>query len=387
MNQGKYIFAQIIQFLQRNEFEKYVKQYNGDYRYRKLSSWNHLLNLIFGQITNCKSIRDIALCLNAHKKALYHLGIGQNVNESSLSRANENRDWRIFADFGAFMINLVKPYYQNTIIASVNIDNEILLIDSTSISLSLKLCCWALGKRSKGGIKVHTLLNLKGNIPEFIHITQGRAFDSNFLDVIDYKVDAIYVMDRAYVDFEALNAIDKIGSYYIVRAKKNTLYQVVQSFDVDLSTGVQCDQYIMLTGRLPAQKCPKLLRRVGYYDKQLEKRLEFLTNNFELEALEIANLYRHRWQIEVFFKWIKQHFTIRHIWGNSQNAVHIHIWTAIITYLLLAYIKAQLKSPLSIGEICQILGISSFSKIPIRELLTTNQITTNIADNPNLFEN
>lgn len=385
MNQGSYIFAQISQFLRKNEFDKAVEKFNGDYRYKKLKSWNHLLQLVFGQITGCLSIRDIALCLNAHKKHLYHLGIKNRVNESTISRANENRDWRIFASFGAYMIELVKPYYSNQKLESIKFDNDIFIIDSTSISLSIKLCCWASGKRSKGGIKVHTVMSLRGNIPTFINITQGNCFDSNFLDVIPYDPEALYVMDRAYVDFEALNNIDNIGSYFIVRSKSNLLYKATKSNPVDKTTGLQCDQYIRLKGRKPSKSYAKRLRRIKYYDKELDKRLVFLTNNFELDALEITNIYRSRWQIEVFFKWIKQNLTIKHLWGNSVNAVHIHIWVAIITYLLVAYIKAQLRSELSISEIHQILGISTFSKTPINELLSKKQNDQNFKELPNLF--
>lgn len=385
MNQGRYIFAQIIQFLWKTEFDKAVKQFNGDHRYKKFKAWNHLLQLIFGQINGCHSIRDIALCLNAHHTALYHLGIKEAVDESTISRANEHRDWRIFATFGAFMIKLVKPYYSNQTFEVTRFDSDIFIIDSTSISLSLKLCCWATGKRSKGGIKVHAVMSLKGNIPTFINISQGNSADSNFLDIIPYEPDALYVMDRAYVDFVALNNIDNIGSYFIVRSKSNTLYKAIQSKPVDKSTGLLCDQYIRLQGRFPLMSYAKRLRRIKYYDKELGKRLVFFTNNFEIDALEITNIYRNRWQIEVFFKWIKQNLTIKHLWGNSPNAVHIHIWVAMITYLLLAYIKAQLKSELSISEIAQIVGISSFSKVPINELLSKKQNNQNIKERPNLF--
>lgn len=386
MHSGKYVFAQVLHFVNRYEFEKLVAHYRGNYRVRDLTCWNQFVQLFFGQLTSLNSLRDICVCLKAHKKKLYHLGIKQNVNQSTLSRANENRDWRIFADFGEYLINVVRPLYANTPIANVDVDNEVFALDSTTISLSIKLFRWARGKYSRGAIKVHTLLDLRGSIPAFIFITDGKWHDSNILDLLIPIPGAIYLMDKAYIDFVALYAMQKAGAFFITRAREAQDYETLEyNHNIDQRTGLRSDKKIKLRGPKSKQLYPEALRIVEYYDSEKDLLLVFLTNNFDTPALDIARLYKNRWQIEVFFKWIKQNLTIKKLWGRSENAVNIHIWVAICTYLMIAYIKHRLSSQLSIYEIMQILSISAFDKTPLQELLTEYQANQNVKEQYDLL--
>ena len=386
MNSGKYVFAQVLQFVNRYEFEKFVAHYRGNYRVRELTCWNQFVQLFFGQLTSLNSLRDICVCLKAHKKKLYHLGVKQNVNQSSLSRANESRDWRIFAEFGEYLIKTVRPLYASCSVPNIDIDNDIFALDSTTISLSIKLFSWAEGKYSRGAIKVHTLLDLRGSIPTFTYITDGKYHDSNILDVLVPEFGAIYLMDKAYIDFVALNLMHKAGSFFVTRAKVTLDYEDLEyNYNIDERTGLRCDKTIKLKGPKSKQLYPEILRIVEYYDAEKDILLVFLSNNFDASALEIARLYKNRWQIEVFFKWIKQNLTIKKLWGHSENAVNLHIWVAICTYLTVAYIKHQLKSNLSVYEIMQILSISAFDKTPLKELLTDNQVNQNVKEQYNLL--
>ncbi len=386
MNSGKYVFAQLLQFISRYEFEKYVSVYNGNFRTRELNCWNQFIQLFFGQLTSRNSLRDICTCLKAHRNKLYHLGIKQYVNQSTLSRANERRDFRIFEDFGNYLIQQVRPMYANEPVPNANIDNEVFALDSTTISLSLKLFSWAPGKYSRGAVKIHTLLDLRGSIPSFILITDGKYHDSNALDVLSPISDAIYIMDKAYIDFKALYYMHKQGAFFISRAKSTMDYTVIENnFNIDRNTGLRSDKIIELNGYKSKELYPEPLRVVEFYDNENDITLKFLTNNLDVSALEVANLYRNRWQIEVFFKWIKQNLTIKTLWGHSENAVNIHIWVAICTYLIVAKVKHVLKSKLSIYEIIQILSISVFDKTSIRELLTEYQTNQNVKEQRNLF--
>jgi hypothetical protein len=382
MNSGKYVFSQVLDFVDKYEFDKCVKRYFGNYRVRELNCWNQFVQLFFGQLTSLNSLHDICLCMKAHKGKLYHLGIKQNVAVSTLSRANEKRDWQIFADFGNYLIHLVRPLYTDCPVPKVDINNEVFALDSTTISLSINLFTWAEGKYSRGAVKVHTLLNLRGSIPEFIHITDGKYHDSNALDVIVPKTNAIYLMDKAYVDFEALYRINQSNAFFITRAKSSQQYEIIeQNFNIDETTGLRTDKTVKLTVTKSKKLYPKILRLVEFYDSENDVLLVFLTNNFEVSALEVANLYKNRWQIEVFFKWIKQNLVIKKLWGHSENAVKIHIWIAICTYLIVANVKHAIKSNLSIYEIMQILGISAFDKTSIRELLTErSQFNQNVKE-------
>lgn len=370
MNTGKYVFAQMMEYLPRYEFDKYVKKYNGNFHSRELSCYCQLLHLLFGQFTACKSLRDICLCLKAHKRSLYHLGIGNYVNPSSLSRANERRDYRIFESLGYELIRVVKPLYADANIPNVEIDAEVFALDSTVISVSIKLIAWAFGKYSRGAVKMSTLLSLRGGIPVDIKVTHGKWNDSNMLDEIEYIEYAIYVMDRAYLDLKALNAIDKAHAFFLTRAKSNTRYNVEEYLRIpEGSIDIKQDCSIVLTGRKSHSLYPKKLRMVTSFDSQKGEDIVFITNNFDLPAQQIADIYRNRWQIETFFKWIKQNLTIKTLWGHSENAVKTHLWVAICAYLLVARIKVDTKTPYSITEVATILGVSAFDKTQIRELL------------------
>lgn len=374
MHLGKFVFAQIVEFLPRYEFEKCVKRYKGDFHTKSLSSYNHLLQLIFGQITSCTSLRDICLCLKAHQNNLYHLGIRQQVNQSSLSRANEKRDYRIFQDFGYHLIEQVRPLFAKERTPLIDWDETIFALDSTSISVSINLAAWASGKYSRGAVKMHTLLDLRGNIPTFIHISDGTWHDSNAMDYIQFESNAVYTMDKAYVDLTALNKMDSIGAYFVTRAKSVMRYRIIETMDTN-EDDILADQLVMLTGHKSSRLYPKPLRIVQYRDAETNEELTFISNNMDISALDIANIYRNRWQIEVFFKWIKQNMTVKRMWGYSENAVRIHLWTAIISYLLMAKIKANLQTEYSITEVARILGVSAFAKTPIRELLAKDQPT------------
>lgn len=374
MHLGKFVFAQIVEFLPRYEFEKCVKRYKGDFHTKSLNSYNHLLQLIFGQITSCTSLRDICLCLKAHQNNLYHLGIRQQVNQSSLSRANEKRDYRIFQDFGYHLIEQVRPLFAKEKMPLIDLEETIFALDSTSISVSINLAAWASGKYSRGAVKMHTLLDLRGNIPTFIHISDGTWHDSNVMDYIQFESNAVYTMDKAYVDLAALNKMDSIGAYFVTRAKSVMRYRIIETMDTN-EDDILADQLVMLTGHKSSRLYPKPLRIVQYRDAETNEELTFISNNMDISALDIANIYRNRWQIEVFFKWIKQNMTVKRMWGYSENAVRIHLWTAIISYLLMAKIKANLQTEYSITEVARILGVSAFAKTPIRELLAKDQPT------------
>jgi len=379
MNSGKYVFRQLLDFVNQYEFNKCVKRYSGNYRVRDFRCWNQFVQLLFGQITSLDSLRSICVCLKAHEGQLYHLGVQQHVEHTTLSRANEKRHWRIFSDFGEYLIGLVRPLYADYPVSNVDIDNEIFALDSTTISLSINLFTWAEGKYTRGAVKVHTLLNLRGSIPEFVLVTDGKYQDSNTLDVIVPQPGAIYLMDKAYVDFVALYRMQMADAYFITRAKSPLKYKVIeQNFNIDETTGLRSDKTIVLTVAKSKKLYPEKLRLVEYYDAEKDLYLTFLSNNFEISAIEIAYLYKNRWQIEVFFKWIKQNLVIKKLWGHSQNAVKIHIWTAICAYLVMAYVKHVLKSNYSIYEIMQILSISAFDKTPISDLLSLSQVNQNV---------
>jgi hypothetical protein len=381
MNSGRYVFRQLLDFVNPYEFDKCVKRYSGNHRVRDFKCWHQFVQLLFGQITMLDSLRSICVCLKVHKIQLYHLGVKQYFDHTTLSRANEKRNWRVFADFGSYLIGLVRPLYADFPVPNVDIDNEVFALDSTTISLSINLFTWAHGKYSRGAVKAHTLLNLRGNIPEFIHITDGKYHDSNVLDIIVPLPEAIYLMDKAYVDFEALYRMQIIGAYFVTRAKSSMQYRVVeQNFNIDPTSGLRADKTVVLTVAKTKKLYPEKLRLVEYYDAEKDWLLVFLSNNFEVSALEIALLYKNRWQIELFFKWIKQNLVIKKLWGHSENAVKINIWVAICAYLIVAYIKHVLHSEYSIYEITQILRISAFDKTPIRDLITNSQTIQNDKD-------
>lgn len=372
MNVGKYIFSQVVDFIPRYQFDKLVSKYRGNWHAKDLSCYNQLLHLLFGQITGCGSLRDICLCLDAHKSILYHLGFRNTVNQSSLSRANENRDYRIYEEFGTYLISVVRPLYSKVTLPEITVDNVLYALDSTTISTSIKLATWALGKYSKGAVKMHTLLSIRGSIPVNIHITNGRWHDSNELDILEPEPYAFYMMDKAYVDFEALFRFHLAGAYWVSRPKSNMKYEIIghQSLtETDRNAGVTGDFLIRLTTKSVALY-PETIRAVCVYDKETCEEIVFITNSFDIMASEVSCLYRHRWDIEVFFKWIKQNIVVKTLWGYSENAVKTHLWAAIITYLVIARIKAEYNSPYSITEVATLVRISALEKVSLEELVT-----------------
>ena len=371
MNLGKYIFAQVIDFIPRYQFDKLVKKYKGDWHAKDLNCYNQLLHLLFGQITGCDSVRDICLCLEAHNSSIYHLGIRKSVNQSNLCRANEKRDYRIYEELGMYLINIVRPMYSNTKVSEITIENVLYALDSTTISTSIVLAAWALGKYSKGAVKMHTLLDLRGSIPANIHITDGKWHDSNELDDIEPEELAFYIMDKASVDFLALYRFHTAGAYWISRPKNNMRYEVIEHrHNFDSNTGINGDFTIKLTTSKSKKLYPEPIRIVSYHDSETGNNVEFITNNFEINALEVANLYRHRWDIEVFFKWIKQNIVVKTLWGYSENAVKTHLWVAIIAYLIIARIKADYHSPYSITEVATLIRISALGRVDLRNIIT-----------------
>ena len=371
MNLGKYIFAQVIDFIPRYQFDKLVKKYKGDWHAKDLNCYNQLLHLLFGQITGCNSIRDICLCLEAHNNSIYHLGIRKSVNQSNLCRANEKRDYRIYEELGMYLINIVRPMYSNTKVSEITIENVLYALDSTTISTSIVLATWALGKYSKGAVKMHTLLDLRGSIPANIHITDGKCHDSNELDNLEPEELAFYIMDKAYVDFFALYRFHTAGTYWVSRPKDNMRYEVIEHrLNFDSNTGINGDFTIKLTTSKSKRLYPEPIRLVSYHDSETGNNIKFITNNFEISALEVANLYRHRWDIEVFFKWIKQNIVVKTLWGYSENAVKTHLWVAIIAYLIIARIKADYHSPYSITEVATLIRVSALERVDLKDLIT-----------------
>ncbi|HPL85540.1 MAG TPA: IS4 family transposase [Bacteroidales bacterium] len=378
MNEGKYIFTQVTSLIPRQIFQRLVKRYNGDYRVRDFNCTNQLRYMLFGQLTSCNSLRDICLCLRAHQDILYGLGITASVNESTLSRANDSRDYRIYEGLGQALMKIVRPLYSKERIEYIYPQNhDLFALDSTTISCSLKLMEWALGKYSKGAVKMHTVIDLRGSIPTFIHISDGRCHDSNVLDLLNIIPNAIYTMDKAYVDFEALARIDAEYAFFVTRAKDNMRFEIISSnFNIDKSTGLLEDHIIRLTSQKSSQLYPEPLRLIRFYDMKSEEILSFISNvtdQVEISGLEIANIYRHRWDIESFFKLIKQNLTIKHLLGCSQNAVKTHLWIAICAYLLLARVKAIYNSPYSITEIGTLVSVFALVKMDLKELITEPQ--------------
>lgn len=368
MNRGKYIFAQLFEFVSHNDFLSCVDKYNGNYKTKHFSCWKQFLCMAFGQLTHRESLSDTIVCLNANSTKLYHLGIGKTISKSTLSKANENRDWRIYQDFALLLIAHAKQLYKGESQLDVDITNNIFIIDSSTIDLCLSIYPWAKFRKTKAAIKLHTKMDAKTSIPDFIHISDGKMHDVNVLDMITLIADSFYIMDRGYIDFARLFHIQKAGAYFVTRAKKNLDFERMYSAKVDKSTGLRCDQTIKLKGYYPSRDYPEKLRRIKYYDSETGKILIFLSNNFEISALELTMLYRHRWFIEIFFKWIKQHLKIKSFWGRSINAVKTQIWIAISVYVIVLIVKRKLKLKQSIYEILQILSINIFDKEPINQL-------------------
>jgi hypothetical protein len=374
MNQGKYVFAQLFEFVSHNDFLKCVNKYDGDYKAKHFSCWKQFLCMAFGQLTHRESLTDTILCLNANKIKLYHLGIGQAISKSTLSKANENRDWRIYQDFALILIDQAKKLYKGDSQLEIDIKNNIFIVDSTTIDLCLSIYPWAKFRKAKAAVKLHTKMDAKTSIPDFIHISDGKMHDVNALDLITLIADSFYILDRGYLDYTRLYRIHKAQAYFITRTKNNMNFERMYSAKVDKHSGLRYDQTIKLKGFYVSKDYPEKLRRIKYYDKEKDKTLTFITNNFNLNALEIAMLYKHRWFIEIFFKWIKQHLKIKSFWGRTINAVKTQIWIAIAVYVIVLIVKKKLKIEQSIYEILQILSINIFDKEYVNQLF----------DNPNL---
>jgi transposase len=369
MNSGKYLFTQLMDSLPKRDFDRCVLKYKGNYRTRHFSCLDQFLCMAFAQLTYRHSLRDIETCLNSVKPKLYHLGFRGTIARNTLAKANQNRDWRIYADFANILITHARKLYAQDRFA-VDLDQTVYAFDSTTIDLCLTLFPWAQFRRRKAAVKLHTLIDLRGNIPCFVHISNGKMHDVKALDHLPIEAGAYYIMDRGYIDFARLFRFQTGMAFFITRAKKNMQFRTQKSNAVDKTTGLRCDQTIVLTGDDTAVEYPQVLRRIKYVDPDTNKRLIFLTNNFEFDALTIAKLYKCRWQVELFFKWIKQHLRIKTFFGTSDNAVKTQVWIAISVYVLVAIVKKEYKIERSMNEILQILSLNLFEKTPLFSALS-----------------
>ena len=382
MHNGRFIFSELISHLPHKEFQKCVARYDDDSQCRTFSHWDQYLTMAFAQLTYRESLRDIEACLRSVTGKLYHLGIRSKVARTTLADANESRDWRIFADFAQVLIRIARPLYAADPIG-VDLDHSVYALDSTTIDLCLSLFPWAKFRRHKGAVKMHTLLDLHGNIPTFISITNGKVHDVNILDEIAPEAGAFYVMDRGYLDFERLYIFTLSSAFFVVRTKSNVLIQRRYSHPVDKATGVRSDHTVILTAINSVKAYPDQLRRVSYLDVKTKKRFKFLTNNFMLPALTIAQIYKSRWQVELFFKWIKQHLRIKAFYGTSENAVKTQIWIAVSVYVLVAIVRKRLILEASLYQILQILSVTLFEKTPILQALQASDSQEESADPSN----
>ena len=387
MHAGKMVFAQLMEFVVEYEFRKCVERYGGNHRVRNFTCWDQFLCMAFAQLTYRESLRDIEVCLRTKGKKLYHLGIRGTVARTTLARANDRRDWRIYQDFATSLIQQAQDLYSNDTL-SVRLKRAAYALDSTTIDLCLTLFPWAKFRTTKAAVKLHTLLDLRGNIPSVIVISRGNMHDVNILDELDFEAGAIYIMDRAYLDYARLDRITKASAFFVTRAKKNTKFRRIYSHDVNRTTGIIADQTIMLTGVTSCNDYPERLRRIVFRDPLTDRRLVFLTNNFSLAPKTIAELYKSRWQIELFFKWIKQHLRIKAFFGTSENAVRTQIWIAVSVYVLVAIVKKRLNLEHSLHTMLQILSLSTFEKTPIFQLfcdLDTSEEDSSLANQLKLF--
>ncbi len=382
MNIEKYVFAQVVTFLDQFKFRRIVNKYDGNRYIKHFSCWNQLLVLMFGQLANRESLRDLIISINAHKSKIYHLGFGKNVAKSTLAKANEKRNYLIFEEYAFFLIHEA----QNLSIDNLfQLEGNIYAFDSTTIDLCLKVFWWAKFRKTKAGLKIHTLYDVSTSIPKYFHITEAVIHDSKMMNVIPYESGAYYIFDRAYNDFERLHNIHTIGATFLIRAKKNINYITIKNNE-ELPENILADLTVELSNRRSRKRYPNMLRLVKYYDSEKERELLFLTNNFNITALQIAELYKSRWQIELFFKWIKQHLKIKKFWGTTENAVRIQICVAICTYCLIAIIQKKLKLKISIYEILQILSISLTDKSLLYDILNYSNCTKNDDEQLELFD-
>ncbi len=379
MNSGQTIFSQLMEFIPTYEFNQCVKRYRGNYKIKNFTCREQFFCMAFAQLTYRESLRDIQACLRAANKKLYHMGIRSKVSRNTLAHANQTRDWRIYADFAQVLIREARGLYINEDFG-VQLEQTVYALDSTTIDLCLSLFPWALFRKRKAAVKLHTLIDLRGNIPTVIFITPGKVHDVNMLDDLVIEAGAIYIMDRGYLDFERLYKIHQSSAFFVTRAKSNFDFKRQYSGHVDKAIGVLCDQTVTLRGFYAKKSYPDKLRRIKYYDAEKKKRLVFLTNNFLLPAVTIADIYRCRWQVELFFKWIKQHLRIKAFYGTSENAVKTQIWIAISVYVLVAIVRKRLNLNLSLYTILQILSVTLFEKTPILQALTSTDSNDNEFD-------
>src|SRR5450755_1630252 len=382
MNLGQTVFSQVVDHLPRYEFLRCVARYRGDYQQKSFSCWDQYLAMAFAQLTYRESLRDIEACLRALSSKLYHMGFRGKVSRSTLADANEAHDWRIFADFAQVLIGIARPLHAHDPIGA-DLDQSLYALDSTTIDLCLSLFPWAKFRRRKAAVKMHTLLDLHGNIPTFIRVTSGAVHDVNILDEIMPEAGAFYVMDRAYIDFQRLFVFTLSSAFFVVRTTSNVLLERRYSHPVDKSTGVLSDQTVILSSVESATAYPDTLRKVSYFDAERSKRLKFLTNNFTLPARTIADIYRQRWQVELFFKWIKQHLRIKAFYGTSENAVKTQIWIAVSVYVLVAIVRKRLGLEASLYQTLQIQSVTLFEKTPILCALQALEAGADFAENFN----
>jgi hypothetical protein len=373
MNQGRMTFSQIMDFASQDIFKVCVKRYKGNYKIKEFSCWKQFLCLAFGQLTHRESMSDTILCLKLNADKLYHLGIGKVINKSTLSRANEKRDWRIFQDFGIKLLEQARTLYKDDNQLDIKLKGKVFALDSTTVDLCLEVFLWATFRSTKSAIKIHTLLDLKTAIPEFIFISEGSVHDVNAIDFISIEKGSYYVMDKAYIDFKRLYNIKLEKAYFVVREKNNISFELIASRSIDKSLGIISDQDISLLGFRSHKRYPDHLRRIEFYDTEFGRTFVFLTNNFKLKAATITNLYKYRWKIELFFKWIKQNLKVQSFWGFTQNAVKTQIWVAISVYVLVAIIKKRLNILHSPYEILQYISLAPFEKIAIADVFLNNE--------------
>lgn len=368
MNNGKFIFSQIIEFVSPTSFRSIVNRHKGDHKTKGFSCWKQFLCMSFGQLTHRESLSDTILCLKANAQKLYHLGIGDIVAKSTLSKANENRSFKIYEDLAMLLIKDARALYLEDSDLEIELKNNVFAIDASTIDLCLSEFYWATFRKTKAGIKLNTQLDLKTSIPVFIQITPASVHETNMLDIITFEPNSYYILDRGYIDFKRLFKIHASDAFFITRAKDNMDFRRLYSRSVKKLEGIICDQTIKLNNFYPSRDYPHKLRRIKFHDKELNKTLVFITNNFHLDAKDVAQLYKQRWKIELFFKWIKQNLKLKSFWGHSENAVKTQIWIAISVYVLIAIIKKKMMIKNSLYEILQVISISIFEKIPINQL-------------------
>jgi Domain of unknown function (DUF4372)/Transposase DDE domain len=382
MYAGKLVFAQVMEFAPWHTFRRLVAKYRGDFNVRTFSCLDQFLSMAFAQITFRESLRDIEACFEAHAAKAYHLGLRGNFTRSNLADANERCDWRLYCEFAQALIRIARKLYATEPLG-LELDNTVYALDSTTIDLCLTLFPWAPFRSTKGAIKVHTLLDLRGQIPSFIHISDGKWHDVNVLDILIPEAGAFYVMDRGYLDFARLYTLHQSGGFFVTRAKRNTNIRRIVSRPVERSTGLVCDQTVMLNNFYAAKDYPGQLRRVRYRDPTTRKSLVFLTNHFGVPAHSVCALYKSRWQVELFFKWIKQHLRIKRFFGTSENAVKSQVWIAVSTYVLVAIARKRLNVDLSLHTMLQVLSVTPFEKIPLFQLFSDTDEDPNMPHNDN----